>query len=154
MNYSFCTLPKVRIQRYIYIIYIGSTGGPICPVYAMSEYLHSVYHESSPSDPLFKFQNGFILTRSLLVNHTKLVLSAIGIDPKGYTGHSYMVGGATSAAAAGLQDWEIKLMGSWNSDTYQQYIKAPRSLVTGFAKRVIHVTNQSFTFRRPYLHFK
>ena len=42
------------------------------------------------------FTNGMVLTRALLIKHIKLLLSAIGIDPDGFTIHSYRVGGATS----------------------------------------------------------
>ena len=36
---------------------------------------------------------------------------------------SLHIGGATSAAQGGLSQWQIKLMGCWNSQAYQVHIK-------------------------------
>ena len=50
------------------------------------------------------------------------------IDPHQYSGHSFRIGGATSAAVAGLNDYEIKLLRRWSSDCYKCYIRSPLSL--------------------------
>jgi hypothetical protein len=133
-------------------IYIGCTHDTVCAVCAMQQFItHYLSKIKRNQDPLFRFSNGLILTRSILIKQTKLLLAGVGVDPEGYTGHSYRVGGATTAAAAGLQDWEIKLMGRWNSDTYQQYIKAPINLITGFAKRMTKPLNNYYNFTSPYI---
>ena len=123
-----------------YNVYIGCSKSEVCAVCAMSSYLVSRCKQPSQhlSEPLYVFRNGSLLTKSLLVNSTKLYLSKIGIDPDHFTAHSYRVGGATSAAEAGLSDWEIKLMGRWSRDTYQTYIKAPITTLIKFAYKTVH----------------
>ena len=62
----------------------------------------------------------------------------IGLNPAKYTGHNYRVGGATTAAEAGLNDWGIKLMGRWSSQVYQTYIKASVDTIVNFSARMVH----------------
>ena len=58
-----------------------------------------------------------------LVRHIKDIATQLGLDLSRYSGHSLHTGGATSAAQAGVSQWQIKLMGCWNSQAYQVYIK-------------------------------
>ena len=98
------------------------------------------------------FNNGVCLSRSLFVNNVKMFLALAGIDPKGYSGHSFRIGGATTAASAGLMDWEIKVLGRWSSDTYQNYIRTPTSVLLGFANRMSKTEhNTLYNFRNPYV---
>ena len=50
-------------------------------------------------------------------------LSAAGLDTSGYSGHSFRIGSATSAARVGLEDSLIKSLGRWESSAYQRYIR-------------------------------
>lgn len=118
-----------------FILHIGCSQHTVCAVCAMTDYLNT--RAMSGSDPLFLFDNDTILSRSILVSTTRSYLAMCGIDPEKYTGHSYRVGGATSAAEAGLSDWEIKAMGRWNSECYHRYIKASIIKVIGFASRMV-----------------
>ena len=120
-----------------YLIHIGCTSKPVCAVCSMKSYLNC---KPSPIDmllPLYRFQNGAFLTKSLLVSTTRTYIALIGINPDNYTGHSYRVGGATTAAEAGLNEWEIKLMGRWSSEAYQRYIKTSIGTIIGFSSRMI-----------------
>ena len=38
-----------------------------------------------------------------------------------YSGHSFHIGAATTAASQGLPDHLIKILGRWSSDAYQRY---------------------------------
>ena len=42
-----------------------------------------------------------------------------------YSSHSFRIGTATTAAAAGFPAWLIKSLGRWSSDAYQMYIQCP-----------------------------
>jgi hypothetical protein len=105
-----------------------------CPVRAMLRYLHlrREHHESaSQADALFVFADGTPLQYSTFIQMLDARLTAAGLDTKGYSGHSLRIGAATTAAAAGVPDWLIKVMGRWQSDCYQRYISTPVATVRG-----------------------
>ena len=104
-------------------IIIGCTRTTICG--ACKAWLLLQHHQhvgSSPEDPFFKI-NDRALDRVTLVNHIKNLATSLGLDSSRYSGHSLRIGGATSAAEAGLSQSQIKLLGHWNSQAYQTYIK-------------------------------
>ena len=102
-------------------IVVARTHDDLCPVTAMLAWI--VLRSWPRDDPLFYFQSGAPLTRSNFVTHFKNALSIARIDPAGYSGHSFRIGAATTAARRGLQDSTIKQLGRWRSDAYQRYIK-------------------------------
>ena len=104
-------------------VIIGCTRTPICRACKAWHLLQ--YHQhagSSPEAPFFKINNR-ALDRVTLVNHIKRLATSLGLDSSRYSGHSLRIGGATSATEAGLSHWQIKLLGHWNSQAYQTYIK-------------------------------
>ena len=104
-------------------IYLGRTDNQLCPVAALLAYL--AVRGNRPG-PLFVFSNGQYLTRAALVREIRKALGAAGICGDTYSGHSFRIGVATTAAAAGLQDAVIKALGRWNSSAYQLYVRTPR----------------------------
>ena len=73
------------------------------------------------------------LDHSMLVNHIKAMTAKLGLNPSRYSGHSLHIRGATSAVQAGISQWQIKLLGQWNSQTYQLYIHQDLLVCAGFA---------------------
>ena len=59
------------------------------------------------------------------MNHLKEALIAAGVDASKYSGHSFRIGAATTAAACGIQDTLIKTLGRWESEAYTLYIQTP-----------------------------
>lgn len=120
-------------------IYIGCSQNHVCAVCAM-KYYFQLRADCDPSQPLYIFTSGQILTRELLAKNLKSFLAKVGIDPTHYSGHSFRAGGATDAALSCLADWELKLAGRWSSEAYQRYIRAPPSVLLSFAHRMIQPT--------------
>lgn len=52
-------------------------------------------------------------------------LKAIGVDPSGFGSHSARSGGASAAAAKGVEERLIKRHGNWRSDAVFLYIREP-----------------------------
>lgn len=102
-------------------IYIGRGSNVVCPVVALGNFL--AVRGPSPG-PLFCFADGRPLTRQLLSSSVQSLLHSAGY-PGHYSGHSFRIGAATTAAARGVPDHLIKTLGRWSSDAYQRYIRTP-----------------------------
>ena len=116
-------------------IFLGRTSNSLCPVAALLAYL--VIHGKGPG-PLFCMANGAYLTRDLYVREVRKALVAAGVDQSKYSGHSFRIGAATTAAAAGIADSTIKTLSCWESAAYQLYVRLSReelaSISTTLAK--------------------
>ena len=115
-------------------LYLGRTGGLICPVAAMLAYLAV---RPNHGGPLFVFKDGVPLTRSRFVDRVQEGLSAAGLDPRLYNGHSFRIGAATTAHQQGVEDSTIQMMGRWRSSTYLRYIRTPREVLAGVSRRLV-----------------
>ena len=138
-----------------FLVYIGCTSTPVCAHCALVDYVpESVSrHGKEPTRPLFLFADRTPLIKNVFLARLRLMLAQAGISSEHISGHSFRIGGATSAAAAGLSDWEIQMLGRWKSDAYQRYIRAPPLLLAGLAKRMIPLAaaNSKFSMRNPYI---
>ena len=105
-------------------VYLGRTNVTPCPVSAMLNYLTI---RPSSDGALFLFENGTPLTRAALVSHLRTALTDIGVDCSGYSGHSFRIGAATAAAAAGYNDSFIQSLGRWKSGAFISYIRSSPS---------------------------
>ena len=112
-------------------IFLGTTGVSICPVQAIISFLAV---RSPAPGPLFMFQSGRPLTRNSLVTHLQTALREVGVTPSAYTGHSFRIGAATTAAKHGLEDSLIQTLGRWKSAAYLAYIKIPRQELASVSK--------------------
>ena len=91
-------------------LHIGRTFNAICLVSALLSYL--ALRPQTPG-PLFVFQNGTPLSRASLVSHLRDALQSIGLDATNFSGHSFRIGAASTAAKAGFSDSFIKTLGRW-----------------------------------------
>ena len=114
-------------------IHLGRTGAELCPVAALLSYIAA---RGLQDGPLFHFEDGTPLSRPALVREVRLPLSAAGMDPSPFSGHSFRIGAVTSAAAAGVEDVIIKTMGRWRSSAYQQYVQLRRSDLAAVSLRL------------------
>jgi len=102
-------------------IFMGSTGNDLCPVNAMLVYLA---RRGPQSGPLFLFENGRFLTWDRFVRQIKSALMAAGVSCKHYSGDSFRIGAASTAASRGIPEATIKTLGRWESSAYLLYINS------------------------------
>ena len=103
-------------------LHLGATGRAMCPVTSMMGYL--AIRPQGPG-PLFIFKDGSPLSRPRLTQALQQALTAAGVDCSGYTGHSFRIGAATTAAKLGISDSLIKTLGRWKSAAFTLYIRTP-----------------------------
>ena len=115
-------------------VFIGKTGDELCPVMAILTYMVA---RGGCQGPLFVFRDGKYLTRPRFVGEVKEALGKAGIDLTGYSGHSFRSGAATAAAAKGISDSTIKMLGRWKSEAYQLYIKTPRDQLAAVSRQLV-----------------
>ena len=105
----------------------------LCPVSAMQQYF--ILAKPRPG-PLFYFASGRYLTRSSVMHLLRDSARTAGLPHESLKGHSFRIGAASAAAAAGLPDWLIKVLGHWSSDCYQIYIRTPESVLLSAAPKM------------------
>ncbi len=111
-------------------IVIGRTHNSLCPVAALLSYL--AIRGNRPGF-LFLFADGRPLTKSRFILKIREALSLVGIDSSQYAGHSFRIGAATTAAAQGIQDSVIQMLGRWKSSAYQLYIRTPKDKLARYS---------------------
>ena len=89
----------------------------LCPVNALKEF--SKVHPSKKG-PLFAFQDGRYLTRK---SWSTLLSKFKPAHLKNLSSHSFRIGAATTAAAAGYPRWLIQALGRWSSDCFRDYLR-------------------------------
>lgn len=93
------------------------------------------------SGPFFMLRSGRPLSREFLVRKLGEASSSSEVDVSCYSGHSFRIGAATTAASVGIEDSLIKTLGRWESSAYQLYVRVPRDrLVSASRQLADHVT--------------
>ncbi|CAG2196980.1 unnamed protein product [Mytilus edulis] len=67
--------------------------------------------------------NNAPLSRDTFISLLRESLFRLGYNDSKFCGHSFRIGAATSAAAAGVEDHIIQTLGRWSSDCYIRYIR-------------------------------
>lgn len=75
---------------------------------------------------MFLLGSGEPLTTAKFVTLFRRVLNTGRIQANAFTGHSFRIRVATTAAAKGVPDNIIKALERWTSEAYQVYIRLPR----------------------------
>jgi len=103
-------------------VYLCCTNNDFCQVTALAAYL--AVRGTLPG-PFFLLANGCPLTREMFVTRVKALLTKTGLNSAHYSGNSFRIGAATSAAALGVEESVIKTRKMANS-AYLLYVRAPR----------------------------
>ena len=109
-------------------IHIFATRSSTCPIRAMTIYHNFIGNRDS--DPVFHAGRFQSLTQKKLNEVLRCLLQQGGVNQADYASHSFRIGAATTAAAAGIPAWLIKTLGRWSSNAYMDYIRCPRTALS------------------------
>ena len=112
-------------------VFVGRTEDDLCPVVAVLNYI--VQRGEQPG-PFFHFSNHTPLTKARFTTKVCDALAAVGVDRTSYSGHSFRIGAATTAAMAGVADSVIQALGRWSSAAFLGYIRTPREQLAGVTR--------------------
>ena len=104
-------------------VVLGRSGKAICPVSAILNYC--VVRGTTPG-LFFIDRKGQGITKAWFIGQLRSTLANVGVPQNHYSGHSFRIGAATSAALAGVEDSTIQTLGRWHSTAFLQYIRMPR----------------------------
>ena len=102
------------------LVYLGKTANELCPVAAIAAYM---VIRSRAAGPFFRFASGSPLSRVQFVRRVREALKPYGVDVSKYSGHSFRIGAATTAASVGVEDSLIKTLRRWESSAYLLYVR-------------------------------
>jgi hypothetical protein len=74
-----------------------------------------------PGVPVFAV-NGTLIIAADIIDALRGCLRRLGVPDRHFAGHAFRRGGATSAAAVGLCDDDIKKVGRWRSNCFLRYV--------------------------------
>ena len=122
-------------------IRLAPNATQLCPVAALSEYIRV---HPSKSGPFFQFSDKRFLTRKGLMRVLNII-KPLGVS--NMSTHSFRIGAATTAAAAGYLKWAIQALGRWSSDCYRIYIRMPESTSKSLSQAL---ANMSLEITTPF----
>ena len=132
-------------------IVITATNTSTCPVRAMHKYVTGV-PAANRTGPLFNGGRFSPLSRVDVTATLRQLLHDTNAVPSNYASHSFRLGAATTAAAAGLPPAVIKTLGRWKSNAYETYIQYPPSELRAVSRLLAH-TDAGIQFAwNPYDH--
>ena len=101
-------------------------GSPLCPVRAYRKMVRLFPAEgASPAFLVGRYGRVQTVTYRMFQERIKKAVTEIGLEPQGYSSHSFRRGGATYAFHSGVHPNLIKKLGDWRSDAYLEYIDFP-----------------------------
>ena len=108
------------------VVEIYETRGMLCPIKAFERWSRLARPEAGL--PLFRRKDGTPLTGGKLNTWLKSRLcNYVSAENGKFTSHSFRIGLASSMAARGLGEAEIKEAGRWSSKAYEVYLRLPQA---------------------------
>ena len=96
---------------------------PLCLTWALDNMIRLV--PGSPDSPAFCTPSGAPIYYSTFNSFIKSQIKALGLNPKGWSTHSFRRGGTTYLASCGVEERQIQMLGDWRSNCYKKYIHCP-----------------------------
>ena len=112
-------------------VVVGRTGTEVCPVHAIVAYIHL---RGDADGAFFRRPDGTPVSKQWFIERMRDILTALGLPPDHYAGHSFRIGAATTAALAGVEDSTIQVLGRWHSAAFVQYIRLPSDQLAAISR--------------------
>ncbi|XP_011407978.1 PREDICTED: uncharacterized protein LOC105315143 [Amphimedon queenslandica] len=109
----------------------GRTGNELCPVSALIQYIKL---RGTKPGPLFQWKDGTPLSCTRFVGEVQNVSLEAGLPARKFTGHSFLIGAATTAATLGVEDSKIQTLGRWKSSAFLSYIRLGTGQLVSMSK--------------------
>ena len=119
-------------------VVIGRTGTSLCPVVALTQYLEV---RGDQPGAFFLDTAQKLITKPRFVSQIREILSTIGLPQHHFAGHSFRIGAATTAAAVGIEDSTIQMLGRWHSAAFLQYIRTPKERLAALSSTLAQASN-------------
>ena len=113
---------KTDIWRIGVDVHITGNGTSTCPIRALDAMLKD-RGNTDPNAPLFSLDGVKPLTRPQLLKAMKMLLARAKLDPTKFSGHSLRKGGAQTLMEAGVPEWQIQILGRWQSACFKLYVQ-------------------------------
>ena len=113
---------------------LWETGCPLCPVNAFRSFRS--LRGNLAQGPVYRMETGDFVTRRQVAAFLQIALRDVNINT-----HSFRIGGASAAAAAGVPDSIIQIMGRWRSDCFRRYIRLNENIKRNWAMAIARVQN-------------
>ena len=101
-------------------VFLSWSDCEVCPVAALLTYM--AVREQQPG-PLFRCSDESPLAKPWVISKMHEAVAEVGHNQLMYAGHSFRIGAATTAAAAGIEDYTIQALGRWSSTAFLSYIR-------------------------------
>ncbi len=108
-------------------IVIERTDSFFCLYKAMIRYIR--LRSSFNSSPFFLTPGNDPMSKIWFLQQFKRVLLQCNLSPQHYSGHSFRIGAATSAAMQGVSSASLQQLGCWSSTAYSSYIRPDASSI-------------------------
>jgi len=136
-------------------ITITATNTTTCLVHALRHYFNLV-PPANQFGPLFSGSRFSPLSRVHVASVIHQLLHGTGVIQSHYSSHSFRIGAATTAAAAGLPATLIKTLCCWKSNAYKSYVQFPPSSLNEVPSILAHTdasTQPTWNLMMPPLNF-
>ena len=118
------------------IIDVFKNDGDCCPVKALGKWWMSEPPRENDK-PCFRFADGANLSKRCFNNIlTKCLAKHVPTGTGFYSGHSFRAGIPSMLGEMGYSDDDIRTVGRWSSNSYELYVKMPRTKRQKMAKEI------------------
>ena len=129
-------MPKEDRKGRSTIVDVYATGGPHCPVRALTKW-KALNNDWPAGQPAFRWRSGAPLTQNDFRDILNSRLTGFVENPADiFCTHSFRIGMASMLGALGYDDDDVKAVGRWSSRAFEEYLMLPRTKRIAMAKKL------------------